>query len=603
MLLKISCNYFLLCGLRKLNVRNCIDLTGATQLEAKYAAQLDEIAEEIRTPFVKLIIQISEPYGNNLDWWVTPIACRNTYACNLFQNLCRLMLILRIIEEKKIEEIIVDSPALAKILKKITPQSILIRTKFSVIRWKLNSFIAIARCLFGCLYKFAFRLLAAKLTARKTLYNSSILGQSVTLIDTVVYSHSFQDEYFKDRHYPSLREHIDNETNNNLFWAPYYYKINNYFTLFKNLRKSKEKFLLAEDYLHLTDYLFAISHFKRCKVPKHVYNFQGVDVSLLVREAYTEHLANSSSIEALLRFRFAKRLSENEVRINKVIEWFENQEIDHGSVAGWKTYYPFVPIIGYQGFFASRTYLCMFPISLEKQLELLPHTVAVLGKEFIEPLKEFCPDLQVLIAPAFRFHSMWLKQVHSPNSKYFNVFVPLPILKNDYLAILGIIKDSLSLLVKSINRPVRFLFKQHPASKEKLTTSYFPKYPETLFEFTDLNIEKAFIEADVVVGAASSTCMEAVLRNIPVVIIARSAHVTQNPIPKKIRKELWSICYNSTELSEKLFSYSKENLSKVKAQNRTEFDWQSILTIEPTKNSVSNFLNYSPLKITTPVDV
>ena len=85
-----------------------------------------------------------------------------------------------------------------------------------------------------------------------------------------------------------------------------------------------------------------------------------------MKEAYLEHFSNSSSIEALLRFRLVMRLSEAEVKVHRVIEWFENQEIDHGIIVGWRTFYSTTHIVGYQGFFASRNYLCMFPLSLER---------------------------------------------------------------------------------------------------------------------------------------------------------------------------------------------------------------------------------------------
>ena len=113
------------------------------------------------------------------------------------------------------------------------------------------------------------------------------------------------------------------------------------------------------------------------------WEFLGLRAGTLLREAYAEAYAGSGSIEGLLRYRFARRLKEAGVKLKRIVEWFENQEIDHGAVSGWLTFHPDTKVVGYQGFLASNNYLCMFPLEVERALGLLPHVVGVMGPALV----------------------------------------------------------------------------------------------------------------------------------------------------------------------------------------------------------------------------
>ena len=228
----------------------CLDFTSSS-IHQKYAKQLDEIADEVRGDFASLITQVSEPYGSSLDWWVTPLACRNTYACNLFQNLCQLILVIRVAEKDGVDQVIVGSPAMAQVLEEVLPNTIQVRSIVSINQWRWRTFISVLKCLAGTLCKFIARMLAAKVTARIYRKPSTTPTIPIVVIDTVMYSHSIQGAVFKDRHYPGILDGLEARDKENVYWAPYYYGVRKFYKLFKKMRKTDEKFILIEDYVHL----------------------------------------------------------------------------------------------------------------------------------------------------------------------------------------------------------------------------------------------------------------------------------------------------------------------------------------------------------------
>jgi len=529
-----------------------LDLRGVTELQRGYAVQLDEIAEELRLPYVELVQAISAPYGADVDWWVTPFASRNTYVCHLFERLCKVTLARRIAAEGGVLEVIVDTPELARLLQKVLPASVSVRCTISPLGKSLRVAAAVMRRLAIALYMYAGRTVFSRLLPP---VRRDLPLEPVVILDTFVYPESIRAGIFTDRHYPGLLDELTESERRIIYRAPTYYGVRNYFQLYHRLRACKDNFLLPDDYLHLADYVFAISHIWRASRQLPKCTFSGMEVTGLVNEAYTENLANPGSAEGLLRYCFAQRLRDAGIRVHRVVEWFENQELDHGAVAGWRKFYPNVEVMGYQGFLASRTYLCMFPVALEQQLNLLPHTLAVIGGALVGPAKEFCPDLRVIVAPAFRFQALMLDRRDEPSPGWFTVLISLPVMKDESAAVMAMLVRAAKILDGVTSRPCRFHIKLHPASQKKAILDEVLRL-SPVFRVIDGDFDRALDDADALVSAASSTCVQAIARGVPVAIVGRPGLLTQNPIPKTVDSRLWQVCYSAGDLSSALRSYA-----------------------------------------------
>ena len=524
-----------------------LDLTGSVSLRREHAAQLDAIAAELRRPYVDLVSQLGAPYGADLDWWVPPLASRNTYVCPLFRRLCQVELARRLSAAGGISGIVVDTPAMAELLRETVSPNVQVLSALTPARWRLGMVLDILRRLAATLYACAGRYAFPRLIPP---HGRSLPREPITLVDTFMYPESIRDGAFCDRHYPGMMEMLDDDERRRVFWAPVYYRVRNHARLFSRLRACRDNLLLAEDYLRFGDYAYAIGHFLRGRHALPDVDFLGLGIGPLVREAHAEAHAGSGSIEGLLRHRFALRLREAGVKLQRVVEWFENQEIDHGAVSGWLTFHPDTHVVGYQGFLASRTYLCMFPLDSERALGLLPHSVGVMGPALAEPAREFCPGLEVTTAPAFRFDALWHLPNENPPHEGVTVLVSLPLDAGQTRQILEVLGTAIGRSPEFDGWQVRI--KPHPAFPRDQFEEGATMGLQSGWTLVEGDLDGLIEEADLFVGNASSACVQAIVHGVPVAVVGGRARPTLNPIPEWVDGALWSVCHCAEDLRETL---------------------------------------------------
>jgi hypothetical protein len=528
-----------------------LDFTRDGVLTAEQARRLDAIAEELRAPFHVLIAELSAPHAASLDWWVSQLASRNTFSSSLYLRCCQALLAVRDSQARTApQEILVDSAALAETLTRALGTSVPVRCTIPAWRALVASVALRVRKLAAALFSFAGRALAARLRPVRRPPPST----PITLVDTFIFADSLDKAgNLRDHYYPGMIDHLSVEERASLWIAPTLYRIRNHLSLFGKFRRSSTKFLLVEDYLELSDYVHAFLH--PWRVP-HVAPgprmLAGLDAGPLVREAEAAGFAASGSLEALLRHRFARRLKEKEIRLRMVLEWYENQELDRGAVAGLRTEFPDVPVVGYQGYVVSRHYLCMFPTREEQAAGLLPQSIAVVGPAFVEPAREFCPGLASQTAPAFRFRNLWREPPRPPEN--FVVLAALPI----HVAEARDILVRLAEACQSYGARWHVALKPHPLAPMNRIGS-----TPTGWEIVSGDLDALIAKASVLVSSASSACVQALASGVPVAVMGSLRGLTQNPIPPDTDQGLWDLCYTSGELRASLDRFSARSPDRV----------------------------------------
>ncbi|HLF97487.1 MAG TPA: hypothetical protein VI457_10120 [Methylococcaceae bacterium] len=552
---------------------------------------MESVAEEIRRPYVALIDSLGTVAGADMDWWVTALASRNTYACPLHRRLCHLVLARRLIHAGQVDEVVVDSPALAAAIARTSGKAVPVaggRLRGRFVRW-MGLLRRYAGALFHVANQWAFSRLLLPPSPRPP-------AESVVLVDTFFYAETVADGEIHDRHYPGMLDRLDAAERGRVFFAPSYYRIRNYPRFYRQLRRVRGRVILREDVLCFADYLFALLHPFRLRRPRGSIEFLGMDVGPLVREALAESCAGSGSIEGLLRYRFAQRLQEKGYRLQRVVEWFENQEIDHGANAGWRRFFPDTPVIGYQGFFASRHYLCMFPLTREAHLRLLPNRVAVMGPGLVEAAREFCPELEVETAPAFRFEAVWRERADEPDPGWFTVLVSLPILAEECRSILAMVRQLAD--EGQPGRCRRFVIKSHPAWSREDLAAVLGELPAGC-SVVHADFATLLDRADALVSTASSTCVHAIARGIPVAVLGRPGTLLQNPIPAFADHSLWTACYTAADLCAALDRYADGDRSEVQRRRRIGQDFSERVFVPVTRQSVRRFLGFDEVELAT----
>src|SRR4030043_1181096 len=418
-------------------ISNILDLT---KLEQHNSKLVDNIAEKIRREYVNYLVEIGKDNEKNIDWWVLNFVSRNTLISRLFQNICFLTLLdERLKEGYTYDEIVVNSLALKKTIKKnyykyhfkVSYKGI---GTLHVYLRKINSY-------FKVLKQISSRLLAARLTRKyKRIVKTD---RALTLLDVFIFHNSFRKGIYLDRYYPKLLEYIDSNEKEYMYYVPTFYGIKRYKEIFIEMRKSRQNFLVKEDYLKFKDYLFALLYPLRINKLKIKYrDFLGLDIYSLIREEMSNDRVSHSSIYSLLNYRFPRRLKENGIELRVIVNWFENQIIDHGFNSGFRKYYPESKLIGYLGAPLVDNYLSLFPTEQERICAVIPKEINVIGKGYINMVKEFCPDLQVKVEPAFRYSEVWNKRNYFPDKYKCSILVALPILTDESDEIIDIVLEA-----------------------------------------------------------------------------------------------------------------------------------------------------------------
>ena len=536
--------------------------TADAKINPEHSVLFNQIAVDIRKPFTDIIESISRQHAKNINWWVSSPASRNTFASPLFHYCCCLVLLQELIQAKKpVSEIITDSRVFKKILEDyLAKQGINARVTLArlPVKQRLKELVRPIYAIFGLPLKQLLLFFATKLTRS---LRKPLPSEPLTLIDTFVMPGYVE----KDRYYPGVLDALSEEEKQRVWFVPHLYGFRpwHYLSVLKRLRKAERNFISKDDFLKFGDYwcLWSLL-FRVCKLQIKLSFFCGVDISSLVREELTSFRNLGSSYVPLLNYCFAKRLKEAGVKLRLVIDWFENQNIDRGWNAGFRRFFPDVQTMGYQAFIASTHYLCIYPTKVEKDSRVIPHKVAVIGNGLVQSARRFCPELNVYIAPAFRFQHVWQKRKYSPVANGYTILVALPIVVSEAVYILR-------LLVPEANEmadDTHFWIKPHPTvSQSRIQTAFGSGWPEQ-FEFASGDFgyfNDCVQKSNLLISSASSACMETLAKGIPVIIIGNSHGLTQNPIPETITDDIWRLCYTPQEIADAIQFYQTRSPEKI----------------------------------------
>ncbi|MGE5373190.1 MAG: hypothetical protein ACM3QZ_14525 [Solirubrobacterales bacterium] len=520
-------------------------------MEIELLGRMQEIALESRHSFTAFIDENSRANKDNMDWWVSSVSNRNTLDSPLFYHFCCLALVKELADNRRLPPIILTgSPALASVIKDYAKQQgikVNVRTGQSI-RDHISRMMAPIRSYLSVL-SHVFR---QAVTARLSKIDAQpASGESITLVETFVLNNSFSNGRFVDRYYPGMLDSLGPGEAGQIRYLPTFYEVRKYREVFRYIRQQADRFLVKEDYLCLPDYWNGLTYPYRTgsfRFPQQSY--LGFKVGPLLKEELYRTAASYSSIEGLLKFNFAKRLRGAGVSLRLVVDWFENQIIDHGVIAGLKRSYPDVPVIGYSGYPLPQTYLCAFPTEVEMDAGILPDEIVVIGAGWVQMIRMFCPKLHVTVGPAFRFQGVGKEYGIERTDNRFTVLVGLPIREQDGLAILRLLKRTIS------QRPeladYRFCIKPHPSYNVRLFKQHLGRQWPDAFEIVEGSFDEWVSQADLLISNASSTCMETLVRGVPVIIAGNQGGLTPNPISSEIDQALWRICFSPESLGESI---------------------------------------------------
>jgi hypothetical protein len=531
------------------------------QLTAEENKEYNLIALSIRYEYNQLIQRISEDHINNIHWIVGSIASRNKYQSQLFYRCCQLILIQKILErEEDLSEVILNDRPMARLLKKEFKGrvKVICSENFKSRVWRI--FRPFRQFLI------AFFFLILRYLGRSSKGKIANKNRPLILVDTFVLNNKAGDEgsitdgKYKDRYYPGLLDNLTAEQKENVFFLPTIVGFTNPISIFRKIRSAEFPFLLHDDYLNFSDYLFAVVHpFKAINLEINNSVFSGVDMRSVIEQEKRRNCSDFISILGLLYYRFPLRLKENGIKVSVFIEWYENQVMDRGMIVGFHKYMPTTTILGYQGYIISKgLHLYTQPNDSEYNGGAVPDFVCVTGKGLVKNIHEFCQRVKVEVAPGFRFKKLWQDRKQFPNYDFYTILIGLPIGLSDCKEILELFTFDNEFL---FDENLKILIKPHPTWSPDVIKSLLPQGSLDRFSFILGDFHVALEKVNLVVSNASSVALEALAKGTPVIIISPSTGILQNPIPEEISTDFWSVCSTTQEIKSQIKIFKEKELS------------------------------------------
>jgi|TARA_Y100000031_G_C8252935_1_gene401359 hypothetical protein len=570
----------------QMNIKT-LDLRFNSNLDYDYAVLYDTIAKNIRQEFTKFIEKLSKGFKSNIDWWVANPSSRHCHFSPLFHYCCTFLLLRELIDKRNtvVEEIIVDSPAFRDILarylrnKQSTTRISLRQSKYRLIKKLAIIMYVTISLIVPFIYIRLFHF-----SKKPIRFNSPII-----LIDTFIIP-GFEKI---DRYYTGLWESLNTLERKSIYFVPTLigFSLMQVIPTYYRLLKSEKNYLIKEDFLKVKDYLYTLGHvlrILRLNLPKAI--FSNTDFSELIREEIYALRNMNSSFIALLNYRFFFRLKQNEIPIMHTIDWFENQLVDKGWNAGVRTFYPESESTGYLGNINfCHTFISIFPTNYEESAKVLPKNFAVIGQGYTEIIKEYLPDLHVKVVPALRFQGVWKKRKRFPDPSKFTVMIALDGEGIEYdIACLHQVYSCLPFL-KEYNWC--FWVKPHPITPEvKIRMAFGELWPDK-FVFVKGDFNELVEQADVLFSnGMTSTCLEAIMKGVPVIVLGKRNGLTFISIPDSIPRNTWRLCYTMEEIIEALRFFYKQS-TDIKSQNCLFGEEMRLKYVEPvTKKGIKQFL-------------
>ena len=159
-----------------------------------------------------------------------------------------------------------------------------------------------------------------------------------------------------------------------------------------------------------------------------------------------------------------------------------------------------------------------YPTAYEQDNHVVPNTIFVQGKAFIDGIKKTNKKQKVSVAPAFRFYSVYNNFHHEPDPSTYTILILLSVYFKNSFDILNNINDYLK---KYDTSNLRILIKPHPTMNKKAVKTLSENLSKNC-EITSDDVMNCLSKANVLIGSMTSTCLEAMALGIPVIVLEQS---------------------------------------------------------------------------------
>ena len=292
------------------------------------------------------------------------------------------------------------------------------------------------------------------------------------------------------------------------------------------------------------------------KIFKKKYFIKDFLLSDLIIEELLSQKNTYTYLESYMNFLFIKNLKAMKINIKTSIAWFENQPFERTWSYALNKYYVNTKNIGYMGIVPADMYISQdHTLPEDRRFKTIPKIIFTIGNYFEKNIKKYDRNLVTKSVSALNFQHLFQKK---KISKKKQILVALPILKKDSDYILRICK---SLMNAKLFLNFKIIIRPHPTSN----ATYIQK------KIDELNIKNSKIDENVYFfdslrqssfffGGMSSTCLEALMLNVPTIIFKSNDYLNSSCVPKIISHKYYLYSNDYKDISK--FIADDENKKK-----------------------------------------
>lgn len=547
-------------------------------LNPYYTKRLNKTAQNYRKEYTNLIDGISKKQKNQINWWISPVASRNTFLDNCFYNICLLRLIIDEVNSGRVNKIYVADEFLKLAILRNTGNKIKVIVKKNL-RNKLKdnlcflNFIRVINKL-----KRRIEVIQSEVPVDSIAYKKIQAEESV-LISTYVIASQFKDGVFYDRYFPGLKE---NTSQNIIYFGQMEFgsikegkqigekiKNSNYLIPFETLVQKKDYKLIWKYYMYCRTFSP-----EDCII-------DGLDVSSIIKGGMRKGCVCMNSMYGILKGNAILRLI-NKCNIKMLIDWYEAQPSSKGMFYALRKENSKIKTIGYVLSPCPENNLGLYPSKQENLQKVVPDFFAIQGYSWRSSMRQFDKSTKCLLAPSFRYRKIFDDFLKENNENRKDILLVLPYSINSAA-------ELIETFFKAVedNTNLKIFFKNHPLNENYRLSDYGikeGKIKSTNINFITGDMKKAIAGKKTVILSETTSALEIILNRIFTVIYIPSGHLDFTCIPEGM-KEYKHIAYDAFDLK-KYIKMSERNL----------YDPQEIEKIKKdiftpiTKNTIDNFL-------------
>lgn len=503
------------------------------------------IAQELIVPFNRYIDEYSAGRSDSIDWWVSSVGCRNPFQSHVILSVSYLFYLKRLLEKNTpMDQIIVFNRGLKEAIlrnfkDKVAAVEIICLDSKGGPKQILYHFLQSIHFLLTGLKRHIFTLLSGP---------RGNITAPLNLVDIFIFQNSFASGHFYDRYFG---EFVSKTATKQWVYLASFAEKSDSLENFRAMRKRQASFLIKEDYLKLSDYIFAVTHPRRLrKILTSFPDFQGVVIDPIINDDINRNLTKTS-LSALLDYRLVFRLKKAGVSINILWDWYENQNVDKALIGGIRQCFgKSTKVIGYEGYLPTLFALNVFPTGEEQKANILPDVIAVMSKFQEENIKIYNPELNIVRAPAFRYTYLYDSRKPAISHQKF-ILIALPILVDKSLEMISLCSKLNHQVLVGFN----FLIKPHPATRRDVLENFLRFHPIENATITDKDTRELLLNSSVVISNSSSIIFEAMSLGVPGIILASQTQIDNNVIPKDIDSRIWAHCFDSGDFQKNLLRF------------------------------------------------